>query len=40
MVAGFADRVLGLRSGKVVLDIAGDEFDEGHHQAVYGIRAG
>ena len=40
MVAGFADRVVGMRGGKVVLDLAGAEFDERHHQAVYGIRAG
>jgi len=40
MVAGFADRVVGLRSGKVVLDLTGAEFDERHHQAVYGIRGG
>jgi len=37
MVAGSADRVVGLRSGKVVLDLAGAEFDERHHEAVYGI---
>jgi len=40
MVAGFADRVVGLRNGKVVLDVAGAEFDERHHEAVYDIRAG
>ena len=40
MVAGFADRVLGLRGGEIVLDVAGAEFDERHHQAVHGVRAG
>ncbi len=39
MVAGFADRVLGLRDGRVVLDIAGADFDDRHHEAVYETRA-
>jgi len=39
MVTRFADRVLGLRDGKVVLDIAGADFDGRHHEAVYDNRA-
>jgi len=39
MVAGFADRVLGLRRGKVVLDVPGADFDERHHEAVYDTAA-
>ena len=39
LVRGFADRVLGLRDGRVVLDVAGAEFDERHHEAVYGALA-
>jgi ABC-type phosphate/phosphonate transport system ATPase subunit len=38
-VAGFADRVLGLRDGRIVLDMAGAGFDEGRHGEVYGERA-
>jgi len=39
MVSGFADRVLGLRDGRVVLDVAGSDFDERHHEAIYDTRA-
>ena len=39
MVAGFADRVLGLRHGKVVLDVPAAEFDDRHHEAVYDTAA-
>ena len=38
MVAGFADRVLGLRDGRIVLDMAGAAFDERRHGEVYGER--
>jgi len=36
MVSGFADRVLGLRDGRIVLDMGGAGFDEGRHGEVYG----
>ncbi|MGI8807139.1 MAG: phosphonate ABC transporter ATP-binding protein [Acidimicrobiales bacterium] len=38
MVTGFADRVLGLRQGKVVLDLAGADFDEGQRDRVYAAQ--
>ncbi len=36
LVAGFADRVVGLRDGRVVLDLPADRFDAATAQALYG----
>lgn len=38
LIRGFADRVLGLRSGKLVVDVAASDFDESHRALVYGER--
>ena len=38
MVAGFADRVLGLRDGRIVLDVAGADFALEHRDLVYAGR--
>jgi phosphonate transport system ATP-binding protein len=35
MVAGFADRVLGLRDGRIVLDVAAGEFTAAHRDLAY-----
>ncbi len=36
LVAGFADRVIGLRHGRVVLDVAAEQFSTSQRDGVYG----
>jgi phosphonate transport system ATP-binding protein len=36
LVAGFADRVIGLRGGRVVLDVAAKQFSRSQREGVYG----
>lgn len=38
LVGSFADRVLGLRDGRLVLDVPATDFDDDHRAAVYGAR--
>lgn len=40
LINGFADRVLGLRSGRVVVDVATKAFIERHRMLVYGSPTG
>ncbi|HEX2701617.1 MAG TPA: phosphonate ABC transporter ATP-binding protein [Acidimicrobiales bacterium] len=40
MIDGFADRVLGLRAGKVVVDVDAPVFTDRHRELVYGTTGG
>jgi phosphonate transport system ATP-binding protein len=40
MIAGFADRVVGLRAGEVVLDVPVTDFADDRRAAVYGAASG